>query len=126
MNNVFIHPDTPSHGNSPIHQKIFQEPLYLEKSPSKGAVLNSATGPPVKQLRELFEESFRANSDGDTLGIFDLPPNSPSVSPFNPVTITDQSPNPVKKVKSTQSPQCCIPSLVRSFSFRERRKRMKP
>lgn len=128
MRHVSVHPDTPSYGNSPIHSKNFREPLLQEKSISTEG--NPVTEPPVtelkKQLHELFEESFRANSAEDKLGFYELPPNSPSKSPYSPVTISQQAPDSVKKAKPAQSPQCCIPSLVRSLSFGERKKRMKP
>ncbi|KAK4763651.1 hypothetical protein SAY87_013089 [Trapa incisa] len=120
--------DTPSYGNSPAHPKSFREPLLTEKSLFANA--SPVTDPHVttalkKQLHELFEESFRAKSAEDKLGFIEVPPYSPSSSPYNPVIIiSGQTPDSVKKVKPTQSPGCCIPGLVRSLSFGERRKRM--
>ncbi|PKI78325.1 uncharacterized protein At3g27210-like [Punica granatum] len=122
--------ETPSYGNSPVHPKKLREQPLPVKSLSTEAAVDSVTEPPVtelkKQLHELFQESFRANQVENKLGDIELPPNSPSNSPYSPIVISDQAPGSVKKAKSAQSPQCCIPSLVRSLSFGERKKRMKP
>ncbi|KAK4753625.1 hypothetical protein SAY87_001729 [Trapa incisa] len=119
-----VRDDTPSLGNSPIHhQKNLDQPS-LEESPSKEAV-------PVKQLRELFEESFRAGTEDEPGFVSDLPaekPDSPSASPLSPVMASDQAPSPLTKAKSksTTKCQCCVASLVRRFMMGQNKKKAEP
>lgn len=127
MKHVFICPDTPSCGNSPIHLKNSREQLFREKSLfTNAAPLTDHPGTELKkQLHELFKESFRANPVDDKLGFVEVPPYSLSESPYGPVIISSQAPDSMKKVKPAQSPQCCILSLVRGLSFGERKRRTK-
>ncbi|KAJ0037430.1 hypothetical protein Pint_23702 [Pistacia integerrima] len=90
-----------------------------------------------KQLIELFRESFGDGcSDGDQNlhgqqeakpTVFDLPPKSSSPYELVPNSVCSSERTPYRetysrKGKSSQYSQCCIPSLIRSLSFTERKK----
>ncbi|KAI5351990.1 PREDICTED: At3g27210 [Prunus dulcis] len=114
---------TPSSTNTPIHQS---SPI---KSPATDV---------KKQLIELFHESFNDEAGHQDLhyeseaesSIFHLPQNSANKTPyesvadivFRTVAISNANSEPRTR-KNTQFAQCCLPKLVRSLSFSERKKR---
>ncbi|XP_008222128.2 PREDICTED: uncharacterized protein At3g27210-like [Prunus mume] len=114
---------TPSSTNTPIHQS---SPI---KSPATDV---------KKQLIELFHESFNDEAGHQDLhyeseaesSIFHLPQNSANKTPyesvadivFRSVAISNANSEPRTR-KNTQFAQCCLPKLVRSLSFSERKKR---
>ncbi|BFG16141.1 hypothetical protein CerSpe_024140 [Prunus speciosa] len=114
---------TPSSTNTPIHQS---SPI---KSPATDV---------KKQLIELFHESFNDEAGHQDLhyeseaesSIFPLPQTSANKTPyesvadivFRSVAISNANSEPWTR-KDTQFAQCCLPKLVRSLSFSERKKR---
>ncbi|XWS34591.1 hypothetical protein CRYUN_Cryun21dG0051300 [Craigia yunnanensis] len=136
---------TSSCGNSPNHQKSFTESSLRDKNHSmdraQDAVAEHSPIDTKKQLFELFRESFdddAVNNDPslkeqleDKPTTFNLPPKSTSTSPYEsiPNSARSSAATPYRgylprKEKSAQSPQCCLPSLVRNMSFGERKKRL--
>ncbi|XP_022734591.1 uncharacterized protein At3g27210-like [Durio zibethinus] len=145
-----VNGDSTSCGNSPNHQKSFTESSLRDKNHSMDrahdAVAEHSPNDTKKQLIELFRESFDDDDDDavnndpslkqqleDKPTTFNLPPKSTSRSPYesipNSVRSSEASPysgHVPRKEKSAQSPQCCLPSLVRNMSFGERKKRLSP
>ncbi|OMO60442.1 hypothetical protein CCACVL1_24132 [Corchorus capsularis] len=143
---------TSSCGNSPTHQKSFRENPLHEKVNSmdraKSAVPEHSpteTKKQQKQLIELFRESFNDDTVNNQLSLkgqlelednptnLNLPPKSTGRSPYEsmPNSVHSSEATPYnkgfsKKEKSTDSAQCCLPSLVRNLSFGERRRRLSP
>ncbi|KAF8408410.1 hypothetical protein HHK36_007562 [Tetracentron sinense] len=144
---------TPSHGNTPIHKSSFIGTPQLNKSFFMDRTSESIPEPSPtdkkKKLAELFRESFGSDQvDDQTIAgtqniangnlepkptILDLPPKStngtPYVSGVNSVCSSERTPNgdckPMKE-KTARTTQCCLPSLVPSCNFNERKKRMTP
>lgn len=98
-----------------------------------------------KQLIELFRESLDDDEDNDQslkqkledkpATTFNLPPKSTSRSPYEPTpnSVHSSEATPIylqpRKEKSSMSPQCCLPNLVRnksSHGIGERKKRLSP
>ncbi|GAV87818.1 hypothetical protein CFOL_v3_31244 [Cephalotus follicularis] len=138
---------TPSRVSSPIHPNSYidapplDKTLFVDNAPI--SIPEPSPTTIKKQLIELFRESFsreHAESNQDlqgwslaTLINFDHPPRSTFGSPYvtvpNSVCSSEASPfrcSYSKKQKSTQSAQCCFPSLVRRLNFSERKKRLIP
>ncbi|XP_050270819.1 uncharacterized protein At3g27210-like [Quercus robur] len=104
---------------------------------------------PKKKLAELFRESSRhENEDVDNLNtsgnqnmangnmeakptVLDLTPKSAHGTPYgtNSVSSSEKTPNGgvfTEKEKSMRSVQCCLPSLISSASFSDRKKKKSP
>ncbi|OMO88229.1 hypothetical protein COLO4_20357 [Corchorus olitorius] len=138
---------TSSCGNSPTHQKSFRENPEKVNSMDRAqsAVPEHSPTETKKQLIELFRESFNDDTVNNQLSLkgqleledkttnLNLPPKSTGRSPYEsmPNSVHSSEATPYnkgysKKEKSTESAQCCLPSLVRNLSFGERRKRLSP
>ncbi|KAK6793173.1 hypothetical protein RDI58_006626 [Solanum bulbocastanum] len=127
---------TPSRGSTPVHPSLagnlegnrdapasFQQSLPQEKK---------------KRLSELFSESLRSelineqnvmNTKKETAFTGDqVPPRSTPGTPYASVCNSERIPNGELRsdVKSSKPAQCCLPRLLSSRSFSERRKRMSP
>ncbi|XP_031268005.1 uncharacterized protein At3g27210-like [Pistacia vera] len=134
---------TPSSGNSPIHHKSaidtphLDKIVYTDSTPMPNSLPEPSPTDMKKQLIELFRESFSDGcSDGDQNlhgqqeakpTVFDLPPKSTSPYELVPNSVCNSERTPYREIysrkgKSSQYSQCCIPSLMRSLSFTERKK----
>ncbi|XP_059282490.1 uncharacterized protein At3g27210 [Lycium ferocissimum] len=132
---------TPSRGNTPVHPSLAGN---LEGD--KAAPTSLQQSPPQekkKRLSELFSESLRneqeqvneqnaADNQNDTSTKMEtaftsdrLPPRSTPGTPYASVCYSERTPNE-EYVKSSKPSQCCLPRLLSSRSFSERRKRMSP
>ncbi|KAJ4961563.1 hypothetical protein NE237_021473 [Protea cynaroides] len=134
---------TPSRGNTPNHQNGFIGiPQFNKQHIMDGAAGTRTEASPTgkkKKLAELFCEKFSDDQDADNQSIsngklepkpinVDLHPSStngtPYVSGLNSVCSSERTPNKhfkPDKEKSSRVAQCCIPSFVRSHSFRKKR-----
>ncbi|KAK4340691.1 hypothetical protein RND71_039192 [Anisodus tanguticus] len=134
---------TPSRGNTPVHPS-----LAGNLKGNKAARASFQESPPQekkKRLSELFSESLRSElklneqnaadnqnvtcSKNETTFTGDrLPPRSIPGTPYASVCSSERTPSGVLKsdVKSSKPAQCCLPRLLSSRSFSERRKRMSP
>lgn len=135
-----VHGDlTPSHGNTPIHEKSFiEDPApqpQLDKIPHTDSVPDSISKP-SPTLFELFSQSFgdnpanngNQNLHGHSEAMPTIsPPKSTRKSPFtHGIETTPYRVSRDRKENSIQSAQCCIPSFMGSRSFSERKKRLSP
>ncbi|KAH7570476.1 hypothetical protein ACOSP7_018635 [Xanthoceras sorbifolium] len=138
-----VNGDTPSCGNSPIHQKSFivaatppEKILYVD-SVAPNCIPEPSSTDVKRQLIELFRESFGDDAAADlqlqgqqkakpTIVDFPSKPASPYESVPNSVcsseTTAYRGSRTPKKNKAAQSAPCCIPSLMRNLSFAERKK----
>ncbi|XP_057983563.1 uncharacterized protein At3g27210-like isoform X2 [Malania oleifera] len=144
---------TPSRGSTPVHQTISKGAPQLNKTLFEGIVPKPIPTPfpkEKKKLAELFRQSSGGDldADRDILGnqnmgsgkkevqpiITDLHPKSADGTPYasvaNSVSSSERTtPNGCakpEKDRSIRSMQCCLPSLVSTCSYTERRKRMSP
>ncbi|KAL6350651.1 hypothetical protein AAG906_025581 [Vitis piasezkii] len=133
---------TPHHGNTPMNQSSFRETPRLDRSHHMDKSPNSLIEPSPsdkKKLIELFRESF---GDDPFVGNQDLQGIESNVANgrlkakatiFDFLTnrgcSSERSPNKgykPEKEKSAHSAQCCLPGLVRSLSFSDRKRRPSP
>ncbi|KAJ6911384.1 hypothetical protein NC652_021870 [Populus alba x Populus x berolinensis] len=139
---------TPSCGTTPIHQGSYIEiPLPCEESLCSSSSARSIPEPSLvdrkKQLIELFRENI--NDDlADDNQIFQDTVNGKPIAVYLPSKYTNGSPyqyaessvrsnettphrgSKSGKEKPTHFAHCCLPNIVRSLSFSERRKRLSP
>ncbi|KAG6766304.1 hypothetical protein POTOM_030379 [Populus tomentosa] len=145
----FIYVDfTPSCGTTPIHQGSYIEiPLPCEESLCSSSSARSIPEPSPadrkKQLIELFREninddladdnqSFQDTVNGKPIAVY-LPSKYTNGSPYqyaeSSVRSNETTPHRGSKSgkdKPTHFAHCCLPNIVRSLSFSERRKRLSP
>ncbi|KAL0351125.1 UNVERIFIED_CONTAM: hypothetical protein Sradi_4261700 [Sesamum radiatum] len=144
---------TPSRGNTPVHHKFSLGNLRVNKAPVGEGTVGSIPQPSPpdkkKKLSELFKESLRddqyieeetaaRNKDEAPENVVPeatslvQPPKFTNETPYlsgaNSGNSSERTPNGVLKAedKSVKSAQCCIPRLLSSRSFSERRKRTSP
>ncbi|KAK2992874.1 hypothetical protein RJ640_028116 [Escallonia rubra] len=125
---------TPSRGSTPVHHSFSAGPprpnraVFEDQIPSKPEL--SPTDK-KKRLSDLFKESLPSNQDGDeqsTLGNEDgtgEKTGTPYIFGANSVSTSERTPNgDIKpgRVRSLRAAQCCLPRLVSSRSFSERKK----
>ncbi|KAH8500117.1 hypothetical protein H0E87_015380 [Populus deltoides] len=139
---------TPSCGTTPIHQGSYVEiPLPCKESLCSSSSARSIPEPSPadrkKQLIELFRENINDDLADDNQSFQDTV-NSKTIAVYVPSKYTNGSPyqyaessvrsnetNPHSgsksgKEKPTHFAHCCLPNIVRSLSFSERRKRLSP
>ncbi|XVE85295.1 hypothetical protein DITRI_Ditri17bG0080400 [Diplodiscus trichospermus] len=140
-----VNGDSTSSGNSPNHQKSFTENFVRDKNHSmecaQDAVAEHSPTDTKKQLIELFRESFNADTVNNHPSLKQQLEDKPttfnllqkSTNPYESISNSVRSSEATpyggyipRKEKSTQSPQCCLPSLVRNMSLGERKKRLSP
>ncbi|KAM3306898.1 putative protein isoform X1 [Capsicum chacoense] len=138
---------TPSRGNTPVHPSLAGN---FKDERAAAAPTSFQQSPPEekkKRLSELFSESLRSELDLNEQNAADnqnatstkkeketpstgerLPPRSTPGTPYASVCNSERTPNGELKsdVKSSKPVQCCLPRLLSSRSFSERRKRMSP
>ncbi|KAF8399931.1 hypothetical protein HHK36_015802 [Tetracentron sinense] len=144
---------TPSRGSTSIDQSNFIGTPQRSKSPFMDRASDSIPEPSPtdkkKKLADLFRESFGGDQgdDENIAGtqniangklepkptILDHPPKSingtPNVSGVSTVSSSERTSNgesKSEKDKMSRAAQCCLPSLVPSLSFNERKKRLTP
>uniref|UniRef100_A0A5B6Z0Q3 Uncharacterized protein n=1 Tax=Davidia involucrata TaxID=16924 RepID=A0A5B6Z0Q3_DAVIN len=145
---------TPSRGSTPVHQSFSMGTLRVNNALLEDKTPGSKPEPSPtekkKKLSELFRESLRGDQDVDNQNILgnqngvngkmegktaaiDVPPKSTNGTPYisgaNSVCSSERTPNGdfrPEKEKSARSVQCCLPSLLSSRSFSERKKKMSP
>lgn len=126
---------TPSRGNTPVHPSLAGNLKGNGDAPA--AVQQSPPQEKKKRLSELFCESLRSelneqnitSTKKETAFTGDrVPPRSTPGTPYASVCNSERTPNEELRcdVKSSKPPQCCLPRLLSSRSFSERRKRMSP
>ncbi|XP_059643274.1 uncharacterized protein At3g27210-like [Cornus florida] len=128
---------TPSRGSTPVHQSFSMgtpRRSFLEDRTPGSKPEPSSTGKRMK-LSELLEKSLEGDEnvkmEGQTamLELFQKDANvTPRDSGANSVSSIKKTPSghlKAEKEKSVRSAECCIPSLLSSRSFSERRKKKK-
>ncbi|KAK8477078.1 hypothetical protein V6N11_034891 [Hibiscus sabdariffa] len=128
-----------SSGNSPNHQKSFRESSISDKNQSldgaENAVPAESPTDTKKQLIELFRESFDDDdANNDQSSKQQRLENKPSTrSPYESIPNSAPSSGTTpcrgclpRTEKPAQFAQRCLPSLMRSMSFGERKKRLSP
>lgn len=134
---------TPSRGSTPVHYNFSLGVLQINKAPiverTTDSVQDETSSPPdkKKRLSELFKESLRGDEHvvdvetaklvgGETSLVQN--PKSKSGTPYLSGDSSERTPNGDVKTedKSLKSGQCCLPRLISSRSFSERRKRTSP
>ncbi|XP_055828270.1 uncharacterized protein At3g27210-like [Solanum dulcamara] len=125
---------TPSRGNTPVHPSLDGNlkgngdvPASFQQSPPQEK---------KKRLSELFSESLRNELELNAISTKKetafpgdrVPPRSTPGTPYVSVCNSERTPNGELRcdVKSSKPSQCCLPRLLSSRSFSERRKRMSP
>ena len=140
---------TPSRGNTPVHHLSIGTPRiniarFEDRMP--GSLPEPSPTDKKKKLAELFRENSRhENEDVDNLNtsgnqnmangnmeakptVLDLTPKSAHGTPYgtNSVCSSEKTPNGgifTGKEKPMRSVQCCLPSLISSASFSDRKKK---
>ncbi|KAL0424210.1 UNVERIFIED_CONTAM: hypothetical protein Sradi_0955800 [Sesamum radiatum] len=140
-----MHADfTPSRGSTPVHHKFSSGNPPANKAPAIEATLDAESEPsPLdkkKRLSELFKESLRHQYEDE------VPEKVKAEEKTNPVeaksthgtprffglnsrSSSERTPNGVllkADEKPLKSGQCCLPRLLPSRSFSERKKKMSP
>ncbi|KAM7509253.1 hypothetical protein LguiA_019706 [Lonicera macranthoides] len=136
---------TPSHGSSPVHHNFSSRTPWVNKPILVDQTVSPKPEPSQtdskKKLSDLFKESLRSNSEVDDRSSFSNQNGSdrkmgtdPSTlgtpsyaSATNSVCSSERTPNgdfKYRKEKPVRSAQCCLPSLLSSRSFNERKKKM--
>ncbi|XP_059669987.1 uncharacterized protein At3g27210-like [Cornus florida] len=145
---------TPSRGSTPVHHNfstgtpLVNRALLQDRAP--GSIPEPSPTEKKKKLSELFRDSFGGDQDVDsrhmlinqnevnvkregTVATLDLSQKSangtPYVSGSNSVCSSERTPNGDfrrEKEKSIRSTQCCLPRLLSSSSFSERKKNLPP
>lgn len=143
---------TPSRGSTPNHQRSnsgtpqLNKSIFMDRSP----VSKPEPSPAGKKMKlaDLFQESMRReqgfddDENGDdantTNGVPDgdktqIPPKSSQSTPYisGANSIYSHEATPIKdakreKEKRIKAAQCCLPSLIQSFSFNDRKKELSP
>ncbi|KAL3829494.1 hypothetical protein ACJIZ3_018296 [Penstemon smallii] len=130
---------TPSRGSTPVHHNFSTGKLQVSKPPNMEGTINftpELPSPPEKKKRlsELFKESLRSYEQIDVENV----PQDKNVTPANETpylsgansrgSSSERTPNGVLKTegKSVKSAQCCLPRLLSSRSFSERKKKTSP
>lgn len=136
---------TPSRGTTPIHQGSYIETPPREESlciiTSARSIAEPSPADMKKQLIELFREnissdlannnqSFQDKVNGKPIAAY-LSPKCTSRSPYqsaeSSVRSSETTPHRDSKSgkdKPTHSAHCCLPNVVRSMSFTERKRRL--
>ncbi|KAK4426065.1 hypothetical protein Salat_1375000 [Sesamum alatum] len=143
---------TPSRGSTPVHHKFSSGNPPANKAPAIGATLGSVPEPSPpdkkKRLSELFKESLRHQDEDDdnTATVENVVPDKVKAEATNPVPGkstdgtprfsgvnseggSERTPNGVlleADEKPLKSAQCCLPRLLPTRSFSERKKKMSP
>ncbi|KAL7190235.1 hypothetical protein ACSBR2_022507 [Camellia fascicularis] len=142
---------TPSRGSTPVHHSSSagtaraNRALFDDKTPG-----SQPEPSPRKTLADFFRDSLRSNQDVDEqnilsnqngvnekieakttmLGLHPISVNgTPFVSGANSVCSSERTPNGdyrPQKEKPMKSVQCCLPRILSSRSFNERKKRTSP
>lgn len=126
---------TPSRGSTPVHPSLAGNLKGNRDSPA--SFRQSPPQEKKKRLSELFSESLRSELNEQNVtstkketAVTDdrVPPRSTPGTPYASVCNSERTPNGELKcdVKSSKPAQCCLPRLLSSRSFSERRKRMSP
>uniref|UniRef100_A0A6M2EPV3 Uncharacterized protein n=1 Tax=Populus davidiana TaxID=266767 RepID=A0A6M2EPV3_9ROSI len=136
---------TPSRGTTPIHQGSYIETPPREESlciiTSASSIAEPSPADMKKQLIELFREnissdlannnqSFQDKVNGKPIAAY-LSPKCTSRSPYQSAESSVRSGETTPhrdsksgKEKPTHSAHCCLPIVVRSLSFSERKRRL--
>ncbi|KAG6757251.1 hypothetical protein POTOM_037558 [Populus tomentosa] len=136
---------TPSRGTTPIHQGSYIETPPREESlciiTSASSIAEPSPADMKKQLIELFREnissdlannnqSFQDKVNGKPIAAY-LSPKCTSRSPYQSAESSVRSGETTPhrdsksgKEKPTHSAHCCLPNVVRSLSFSERKRRL--
>ncbi|KAI3457849.1 hypothetical protein Pfo_014512 [Paulownia fortunei] len=144
---------TPSRGSTPVHHSFSPGNLRVNMTPVVGGTIGSVPEPSPpdkkKRLSELFKESLRGDvyvddetAAGDkkeapakvvaeATSLVQQPKSTigtPYLSGANSGGSSERTPNDVlrEEDKSLKSPQCCLPRMLSSRSFSERKKRTSP
>eukprot|EP00262_Sarcandra_glabra_P005483 TRINITY_DN17121_c0_g1_i1.p1 TRINITY_DN17121_c0_g1~~TRINITY_DN17121_c0_g1_i1.p1 ORF type:complete len:246 (-),score=43.23 TRINITY_DN17121_c0_g1_i1:148-885(-) len=136
---------TPSGSSTPTYQSgtlgmpQLNKAHFLDRIPAVSKPEPSPTDN-KKKLADLLQESLGGEQDFVDRNIVtenleinktDLhPPKSSDGTPYmsrvNSICSSEKTPNKDPKEKNVKAPQCCLPGLVQSLSFSERKKRLSP
>ncbi|CAL5371654.1 unnamed protein product [Camellia sinensis] len=142
---------TPSHGSTPVHHSFCAGTARANRALFDDKTPRSQPEPsPRKTLADFFRDSLRSNQDVDEqnilsnqngvnekieakttmLGLHPISVNgTPFVSGANSVCSSERTPNGdyrPQKEKPMKSVQCCLPRILSSRSFNERKKWTSP
>ncbi|KAL6508196.1 hypothetical protein OROHE_021738 [Orobanche hederae] len=135
---------TPSRGNTPVHHSFSWGNTRANAVEQTIGYISEPSFPDKKKrLSELFKESLRNNEYADmepaadnqnesrakvvpeSTGLTQLP-KSTNGAPYLCRTSSERTPNGEEDNKALKSGQCCLPMLISSRSFSERKNRMSP
>ncbi|GFQ03354.1 uncharacterized protein at3g27210 [Phtheirospermum japonicum] len=121
---------TPSRGNTPVHHSFSSsKPRASNAHPAEGPVVSKPEPSPdkKKRLSELFKESLRDNNYADNQNEAHAKV-VPEATGANSRTSSEATPSVElgDEDRSLKSGQCCLPRLILSRSFSERKKKMSP
>jgi len=130
---------TPSQGNTPVHHSFSIGNLQVNKN-----IFNESTpepSPNKKRLSELFQESLKEdqginfedhnNEIGESTKaenkttVLGLPPVNSTI-PLSSEIASKNGDYKAQKKNTLKSAQCCLPKMLSSRSFNERRSKMSP
>jgi hypothetical protein len=121
---------TPSRGSTPVHHKFSTGSPKVNK-PGQTPNLEDKPSPTdsKKKLSDLFRDSLRSDPEViDPTRFIDQKSGSDPTMVDTPGTesiySSEISPAKYHKVKSVRSGQCCLPGLLSSHSFTDRKKKM--
>jgi len=132
---------TPSRGSTPVHHNFSTgAPRINKPDQTAGPKPEPSPTDSKKKLSDLFKESLRSeqevvdpspfiNQNGSNRKTSPDPStlDTPYASGANSLCNSERTPNrdfKYRKEKSVRSAQCCLPSLLLSRSFSERKKKM--
>ncbi|PIN09792.1 hypothetical protein CDL12_17620 [Handroanthus impetiginosus] len=138
---------TPSRGSTPVHHSFSSGNQRTNKAPQAEPATNAMAEPSPpdkkKRLSELFKESLRGEpeyvdeetsavnkteSPAKALSASKSVNGTPYLSGATSANSSERTPNGVLRTedKSSKSIHCCLPGLLSSHSYNERRKRTSP
>ncbi|KAL6533474.1 hypothetical protein OROMI_027586 [Orobanche minor] len=135
---------TPSRGNTPVHHSFSWGNTRANVAEQTIGYISEPSFPDKKKrLSELFKESLRNNEYADVEPAADnqnesrskvVPestgltqrPKSTNGTPYLCRTSSERTPNGEEDNKALKSGQCCLPMLISSRSFSEKKNRMSP
>ncbi|KAL6509179.1 hypothetical protein OROGR_022489 [Orobanche gracilis] len=135
---------TPSRGNTPVHHSFSWGNTQANVVEQTIGYISEPSFPDKKKrLSELFKESLRNNEYAgvdtaadnpnesrakvvpESTGLTQ-PPKSTNDTPYLYTTGSERTPNGEEDKKALKCGQCCLPMLISSRSFCERKNRMSP
>ncbi|KAG5527054.1 hypothetical protein RHGRI_028095 [Rhododendron griersonianum] len=120
---------TPSRGSTPVHQSFSARTprvdgaLFDDKTPGSKPEPSPTS---KKKLAEFFRDSIRNKQDIDDQTISGIPFVSGPDSAFSSERTPNSDYTSEKEKQPIKSVQCCLPRMLSTRSYRERRKKTSP